>query len=150
MLANQIYQTFPLIYSQDNTTSIIARRWKGQLNENSKMLAFTNVIPEMNHNEIVGWENNPNLLKKISIIWLTDKDNHKRNILRMNQTNSLIKNFSTNQYFIEMKGDESIERDLKFIHFGDWLSYWCAIFHKTDPTPVEKIDLLKNELSESV
>mgnify|MGYP001203438811 FL=1 len=149
-LANHIYKTFPIIYSQDNTTSIIARRWKGQLNENSKMLAFSNVIPEMNHNEIVGWENNSQLLKKISIIWLVDKDNHKRNILRMNQTNSLIKNFSSNQHFIEMKGDIGIERDLKFIHFGDWLSYWCAIFHKTDPTPVKKIDLLKNKLSESI
>ena len=149
-LANHIFNTFPIIYSQDNTTSIIARRWKGQLNENSKMLAFSNVIPEMNHNEIVGWENNSQLLKKISIIWLVDKDNHKRNILRMNQTNSLIKNFSSNQHFIEMNGDTGIERDLKFIHFGDWLSYWCAIFHKTDPTPVKKIDLLKNKLSESI
>ena len=146
-LAHHIYKTFPIIYSQDNTTSIIARRWKGQLNENSKMLAFSNVIPEMNHNEIVGWENNPHLLKKISIIWLLDKDNHKRNILRMNQTNSLIKNFSSNQHFVELNGDTGIERNLKFIHFGDWLSYWCAIFHKTDPTPVEKIDLLKDILS---
>ena len=149
-LAKHIYKTFPLIYTQDNTTSIIARRWKGQLNENSKMLAFSNVIPEMNHNEIVGWENNPKLLKKISIIWLIDENNHKRNILRMNQSNSLIKNFSSNHYFIEMKGDTFIERCLKFIHFGDWLSYWCAIFHKTDPTPVKKIDLLKNKLSESI
>ena len=149
-LAKHIYKTFPIIYTQDNTTSIIARRWKGQLNENSKMLAFSNVLPEMNHNEIVGWENNPQLLKKISIIWLVDKDNHKRNIHRMHQTNSLIKNFSANQHFIEMSGDSDIERDLKFIHFGDWLSYWCAIFHKTDPTPVKKIDLLKNKLSESI
>ena len=104
----------------------------------------------MNHNEIVGWENNPQLLKKISIIWLIDKDNHKRNILRMIQTNSLIKKFSYNQHFVELNGDTGIERNLKFIHFGDWLSYWCAIFHKTDPTPVKKIDILKNKLSESI
>ena len=149
-LANHIYKSFPLIYSEDNTTSIIARRWKGQLNENSKMLAFSNVLPEMNHNEIVGWENNPQLLKKISIIWLIDKENHKRNIQRMNQTNLLIKNFSLNQHFVEMNGDTGIERHLKFIHFGDWLSYWCAIFHKTDPTPVKKIDILKNKLIESI
>ena len=43
-----------------------------------------------------------------------------------------------------------IIQNLKFIHFGDWLSFWCAIFHKTDPTPVKKIDLLKNKLSESI
>jgi len=149
-LAHHIFKTFPVIYTQDNTTSIVARRWKGQLNENSKMLAFSNVLPEMNHNEIVGWENNPQLLKKISIIWLIDKGNHKRNILRMNQTNLLIKNFSANQHFVELNGDTDIERNLKFIHFGDWLSYWCAIFHKIDPTPVKKIDILKNKLSESI
>ena len=86
-LAHHIFKTLPLIYTQDNTTSIVARRWKGQLNENSKMLALSNVLPEMNHNEIVGWENNPQLLKKISSIWLVDKGNHKRNILRMDHTN---------------------------------------------------------------
>ena len=68
----------------------------------------------------------------------------------MNQTNSLIKNFSSNQHFVELNGDTDIERNLKFIHFGDWLSYWCAIFHKIDPTPVKKIDILKNKLSESI
>ena len=68
----------------------------------------------------------------------------------MKQTNSLIKNFSANQYFVELIGDTGIERNLKFIHFGDWLSYWCAIFHKTDPTPVKKIDLLKKKLFESI
>ena len=59
---------------------------------------------------------------------------------------SLIKNFSANQHFIELNGDTGIERNLKFIHFGDWLSYWCAIRHNTNPTPVKNIDRLKAEL----
>jgi len=47
---------------------------------------------------------------------------------------------------IESKGKNRIERFLHMIHYGDWLSYWCAIAHGVDPSPVAKISKLKNEL----
>ena len=148
-LARTIYNTFPIIYAEDNTTSIVATRWRGQLSENSKMLSFGNSLPEMNHNEIVGWENNSEFLKNISIIWLSDNENYKRNLLRQVESNKIISNLSRNEFFIKMDGKSKIERNLKLIHFGDWLSFWCAILHKTDPTPVLKIDQLKSKLSKS-
>ena len=148
-LAKNIYNTFPIIYAEDNTTSIVATRWRGQLSENSKMLSFSSSLPEMNHNEIVGWENNSELLRNISIIWLVDNENYKRNLLRQVETNKIISSLSKNEFFINMDGKSKIERNLKLIHFGDWLSFWCAILHKTDPTPVLKIDQLKSKLSKS-
>jgi glucose/mannose-6-phosphate isomerase len=72
VLAKEIYRTIPVIYGENEMTSTIALRWKGQFCENSKMLAYHNDLPEMNHNEIVGWQENPKLLKQISILWISD------------------------------------------------------------------------------
>ena len=59
-LAQQLHKNIPIIYADNSTYGVTALRLKGQLCENSKMLAYHNELPELNHNEIVGWENNPN------------------------------------------------------------------------------------------
>ena len=146
-IAQRIYKTIPIIYGENEYTGIIALRWKGQLSENSKMLAFCNDLPEMNHNEIVGWENNNTLMDNISVIWLKDKDDHPRIISRQTATKDIIGKIAANHEIVSLQGDTQVERLLHLVHFGDWLSYWCAILHKTDPTPVKKIDHLKRILS---
>ncbi|MAP71365.1 MAG: bifunctional phosphoglucose/phosphomannose isomerase [Candidatus Marinimicrobia bacterium] len=146
-IAQRIYKTIPIIYGENEYTGIIALRWKGQLSENSKMLAFCNDLPEMNHNEIVGWENNNTLMDNISVIWLKDKDDHPRIISRQTATKDIIGKIAANHEVVSLQGDTQVERLLHLVHFGDWLSYWCAILHKTDPTPVKKIDHLKRILS---
>jgi glucose/mannose-6-phosphate isomerase len=118
------------------------------LEENAKMVAFHHVLPEMNHNEIVGYENNPELLSNLGIIWLTDKSDHERNRRRRELTKSIIGEKVLYQFDITGKGNSYLERLIYLIHFGDWVSYWCAIFHETDPTPVESITQLKKLLSE--
>ena len=148
-LAKKIYNTLPIIYADSDQLKSVALRIKGQICENGKILCYHNIFPEMNHNEIVGWENNSEFLKNISIIWLSDNENYKRNLLRQVESNKIISNLSRNEFFIKMDGKSKIERNLKLIHFGDWLSFWCAILHKTDPTPVLKIDQLKSKLSKS-
>ena len=55
----------------------------------------------------------------------------------------------SHQEVIKLNGKTYTERFLHLLHFGDWLSYWCALMHQTDPTPVEKIDKLKDALSET-
>ncbi|NOZ76017.1 MAG: bifunctional phosphoglucose/phosphomannose isomerase [FCB group bacterium] len=147
-LARAIYGTLPVIYGESETTGIAAVRWKGQLAENSKMLAYCNDLPELNHNEIVGWENNPDLLKSISVIWLLDPKSHTRVIYRQRISENIINSRVAGQYMIEVTGSNTFSRFLHLIHYGDWVSYWCAIAHGTDPTPVHKIDRLKKELSQ--
>ena len=148
-LANRIYKTIPVIYALSDSTNTIAIRWKGQLSENSKMLAYHSELPEMNHNEIVGWENNSKLIKQVSLIWLSDRDDHPRSALRQESTRKIIKDLPYLQEIISVEGASITERYLHMIHFGDWVSYWCAILHGTDPTPVKKIDRLKGILSET-
>ena len=146
-LAYRIYKKIPIIYSDNSTMRINAIRLKGQINENSKMLAYCNEIPELNHNEIVGWQNNSEIFKYLCVIWLEDSHDNKRNKIRKQITESILNDIEIEQYSIQMDGDTFQERFLNMIHYGDWLSFWCAIFHKTDPSPVEKIIKLKNILS---
>lgn len=147
-MAKDIYGTIPIIYGITDTTGVVALRWKGQLCENSKMLAYHNEIPEMNHNEIVGWGNNPDLLSELSVIWLKDENDNERVRARQNITTALLKDIDIMQYEVSAEGANNVERLLGLINYGDWLSYWCAILHNTDPSPVEKINKLKKALED--
>lgn len=147
-MAKDIYGMIPIIYGITDTTAVVALRWKGQLCENAKMLAYHNEIPEMNHNEIVGWGNNPDLLSELSVIWLKDKNDNERVQARQDITKSLLNDINIMQHEVNAEGANKVERLLDLINYGDWLSYWCAILHNTDPSPVEKINKLKKALKE--
>jgi len=147
VLSNKIFNTIPILYGETDNTSVIALRWSNQLSENSKMLAFCNEIPEFNHNEIVGWENNPNLIEKFSIIWLSDESDQERISIRQKISEKILKTIVKNQFEISLHGSSRFDRLLHLIHFGDWVSLWCAYLHGTDPSPVDKISRLKKELT---
>ena len=146
-IAKNIYNTIPIIYAENNNCEVIAVRWKGQLSENSKMLAYHNELPEMNHNEIVGWENNNDLIKNCSVIWLSDKSDYPRTVIRMKASRDIIGHLAKHHEIISVDGDSRTVRLLHLIHLGDWISFWCAVLHGTNPNPVEKIDKLKTILS---
>jgi len=149
-LANQIYDKIPIIYSDNSSMSIAALRLKGQICENSKMLSYHNDLPELNHNEIVGWENNSTLFNHLFVLWLSDRSDNKRVKIRQEITQTILNEKKVDQFVIEMTGNNFQDRFLNMINYGDWLSYWCAIAHKTDPSPVRNIARLKKELAEIV
>jgi len=146
-LAQKIKYCLPIIYTGSERLNPVAIRLKGQLCENGKMLAYNNSLPEMNHNEIEGWENNKGLFEQYYIIWLKDKDDHDRVKLRQNATLEILRKNGVKQSALKMKEKSFSERFLHMIHYGDWLSYWCAIAHESDPGPVEKIIQLKKKLA---
>ena len=146
-LAASIYKTLPIIYGTSESTAVAALRWKGQFCENASMLAYHNELPEMNHNEIAGWENNAKLFDNMSVRWLTDSNDHDQVQLRQKITKRIIGMKNNNQHVIAVAGSSVRVRLLHLIHFGDWVSYWCAILHGTDPSPVIPIMQLKEELS---
>ena len=148
LLAKELYNKMPIIYADSDCLNTVAVRLKGQICENSKILAYNNTFPEMNHNEIVGWEKNSELFKSYYIIWLFDKKMNKRNQARQKIVMDMLDNIGLEQKILEVFGNNFQERFLLLIHYGDWLSYWCAILHKIDPSPVNNINILKNKLSE--
>ena len=145
-LAKNIYNKIPIIYSDKSTMGVNGTRLKGQICENSKMLAYCNDLPELNHNEIVGWENNKIILNNLCVLWLKDLNDNERTKHRQEISNSIIGEMNIDQYSIQMEGKYFQERFLKMVHYGDWLSFWCAILHGINPSPVDKINRLKEEL----
>jgi len=145
-LAQQLHDKIPIIYSDASTLGIAAVRLKGQICENSKMLCYHNELPELNHNEIVGWENNSILFSHLFVLWLCDPNDSNRAKSRQEVTQTILNEKGVDQFIIEMTGNLFQDRFLNMINYGDWLSFWCAIANKTDPSPVDNIDRLKKEL----
>lgn len=146
-VARTIHRSIPVVYGEAGGTGAVALRWRGQLAENGKMLSFHHTLPEMNHNEIVGFYNNSELLEHLGVIWLIDRDSHPRTAERQKLTRDILGERVQYQLEIASEGESLYERLFYLIHFGDWVSFWAAMLHETDPSPVEQIERLKKALS---
>ena len=148
-LANTLKGKLPVVYSSVDILDVVNLRWRGQLSENAKVLAYGNFYPEMNHNELVGWKLNEDILKKIVVLMLEDGEDNERIKLRMEITSGIIKNYANDIIKLKGEGKNKLERIFDLVYLGDWVSYYLAIINKIDPTPVEAIDFLKNKLTEN-
>jgi glucose/mannose-6-phosphate isomerase len=147
-IAKKIENTIPIIYGGEDLTWVSGLRFRGQIEENAKMLAFHHNMPEMNHNEIEGWNFYPNLVENTTIIWLKDQDDHPRITKRIETSKELLRDKSSSQITIWEEGRNRIERLLKLIHMTDWVSYYLALLNKVNPTPVDQIQRLKRKMAE--
>jgi glucose/mannose-6-phosphate isomerase len=104
-------------------------------------------LPEMNHNELVGWKVLRRMMEEeIAVVFLRDKDDHPRVKLRMEITKGVIEQYASKVIEIQSEGKSVLARMFSLIYLGDWTSYYLAILNGIDPTPVKVIDYLKNEL----
>ena len=142
-IASAIHNTTPLIYS-DASFEGVGTRFKQQLNENSKVLAFNHVVPEMNHNELVGWAGGSN---DFSVMFLRNESDYHRNQLRMEICKEIIKTKTNKVFEIYSKGISEIEKTLYLIILTDWISVYLAEILQVDPIEVDVITNLKNQLS---
>jgi glucose/mannose-6-phosphate isomerase len=145
-IALKLYKNLPLIYTSP-ILSPAGLRWKGQLSENSKVLAFSNTFPELNHNEIVGWRCLPGILKRCYLIILCDKKDSPRIKKRIKITSKIIKDEAKGLDLLHSQGESLLARLFSLIYLGDWVSYYLAILNRIAPTPVKAIDYLKKELA---
>jgi glucose/mannose-6-phosphate isomerase len=146
-LANQLKSKIPILYSSADFLSIVGLRWKGQFSENAKVLAFCSVFPELNHNEIVGWERLPNILTNFQIIYFRDRDDNNRNQIRMQITQGILEKVTSPIIELFAEGNSRLARLFSLIYLGDWVSFYLAVINGIDPTKIEKIQILKNRLS---
>ncbi len=116
-------------------TGPIAYRWKSQFNENAKLPAFWNEIPELDHNEIVGWES-AGELGRFSAVFLDDADLHPRIRQRIELTRGLIAGAGAPTFRVETEGVTPTERLLSLTVLGDLVSLYLAVLRGIDPTPV--------------
>lgn len=148
-IAGRIYGKFPVVYGGQDHIDCVITRWRGQLAENGKTLSSGHVFPEMNHNEIVGWEHPECLLKDFLVVLLRDIDDHPRNIKRMDITKKILKSARAEIIEVNSSGAGLLARMFSLISIGDFTSFYLAILNKCDPTPVERISYLKKRLAGS-
>lgn len=145
-LAKQLYNKLPVVYSSADRFDVVNTRWRGQIAENGKVLAFGHVLPEMNHNELVGWKVLKRHMQDMAVIFLRDKEDHDRVKLRMEITKSIVGEYASKVIEVQSEGTSLLARIFSVIYLGDWVSFYLAIMNGVDPTPVKVIDYLKNEL----
>ncbi|MCD6141688.1 bifunctional phosphoglucose/phosphomannose isomerase [Candidatus Bipolaricaulota bacterium] len=144
-LARSLYGRIPLFYGTAGNTDLVAMRWKTQVNENSKQPAFWNVIPELNHNEIVGFSDE-RLRQGLSCVFLENDYDHPENRARIEIMHELLHG-KVPAVVIGADGRSELSQVLSQIHFGDYVSYYLAILNQIDPTPVELIESFKRRMS---
>jgi len=146
-LAEKINGRIPVIYSGSDKLDTANLRWRGQIQENAKYLAFGNLLPEMNHNEINGWSHPKEMVGSFLPIFLRDRDDHDRIATRLDITKRIISKSSGAAQEVRSQGESLLARLFSLIYLGDWVSYYLALLNGTDPSPVPVIENLKKQLA---
>jgi glucose/mannose-6-phosphate isomerase len=144
-LARALHNTIPQI-AGSGPTAPVAYRWKTQINENAKRPAFAHELPELDHNEIVGWQGAKDL-GRFAAVFLDDSDLHPRERQRIELTRGLIADQAAATFRVESVGETRLERLLSLVLLGDLVSLYLAVLRGVDPGPVEIIDRLKGALA---
>jgi glucose/mannose-6-phosphate isomerase len=145
-LARSLVGGVPVVYGAGVTTAI-AYRWKTQLNENAKVPAFWHELPELDHNELVGWGGAAEL-GRMSAVFLEDSDTHPRIADRVELTEALIRDAAAGTFRVGTRGTTLVERVFSLVLLGDLMSVYLAALRGIDPGPVELIEQLKTNLAE--
>jgi len=145
-IARKLKDSLPVIWGTSGISEVAALRWKAQINENAKCPAYYNVFPELNHNEIVGFEVPPQLLSSMSCIILRDQYDHERVKRRIEISKGIIKDKVKSIIEVKSQGESYLARFYSLVYIGDYASVYLALEYGINPTPVAVIDYLKAEL----
>jgi glucose/mannose-6-phosphate isomerase len=141
-IAQKIKGKTPIIYAS-NRLKTIAKNWKIKINENAKTPAFWNYFPELNHNEMVGFTNPQGNFISLMLIDENDSEKIKK---RAKITAQLYKEKGLNIEIINLGGESYLEKILRALVLGDWVSYYLALEYNQDPTPVDMVENFKGRI----
>ena len=144
-IAKAINGRMPVVYG-GRTTAAAARRWRTQLNENSKLPAFFGELPEGHHNEVVGWHHANDAL--IAVV-LESAREHERMHRRFDVTADVMAAAGLAAVRVDARGDSGTAQVMSLVLLGDLVSVYLAVLRGSDPTPVEEIERLKQRLAGS-
>ncbi|WP_245574316.1 bifunctional phosphoglucose/phosphomannose isomerase [Desulfovirgula thermocuniculi] len=146
-LAANMHGRIPVIWGASGTSEVAAQRWKGQINENAKAPAYWNVFPELNHNELVGFEHPAELLAQLYVVMLRDPQDHPRVQKRFALTREIVEKAVAGMAEVEARGQGLLARMYSLVYVGDYASVYLALLYGVDPGPVKVIDQLKARLA---
>ena len=142
-VADQIYNKLPILYTTGRMEAVTIRL-RQQINENAKMLCWHHVIPEMNHNELVGWTTRD---ERLAVLYFRNRDDLKKNQKRIDINKEIIANYTRTIIELYSKGNSFIEKSIYFVHLGDWISWFLSELREVDSMEIKVIDFLKSELA---
>lgn len=142
-LAVLLQDRLPVLYGAAGGWEGIAYRWRTQLEENSKTLAFHHIYPEATHNEISGWVEPKGLMKHSAVLFLADPAVHPRILKRMEFGIKVARGEGAKAEKVSVPGATTLERMLRLIALGDFASVYLGILYRIDPTPVVRVEALK-------
>ncbi len=142
-IAGVLHQTIPVIYSLGGSEGV-AVRFRQQINENSKMLCWHHIFPEMNHNELVGWATRQ---EQVSVVTFHTSFDFERTKKRYEICRDIFLKNAASVTDIHAKGHSRLEQFFYLIHIGDWISCYIADLKGIDAVEVNVINDLKNALA---
>jgi len=148
IIAKKLKGKLPVIYC-DGRLHAMAVRFQNQLNENAKQLAHVNTFPELNHNEIEGWQFPQSILSQVQVIYLYSDHDHERVEKRMEICREIFEKRSNPIIDIVAEGASLLEQYYYLIHLTDWISYFLARENQADPNEPGAVDFVKEELDKS-
>ena len=145
-LAWQLGDRVPVIWGADGIGAVAAARWRTQCNENGKMPAWSSALPELDHNEIVGWTRPAG--EGFMVIALRHEDEHPEVAARFALSLELARESGAATAEEWAAGRSALARLCSLILMGDFTSTYAGLLRGADPTPVAAIDRLKAPLHE--
>jgi glucose/mannose-6-phosphate isomerase len=148
-LALWLGEELPVLYVPRDPLGAVGRRWRSQFNENAQRLAWGGEIPELDHNEIVGWPARPWLQGNTRVLFLEDADQHPQVSRRIAVTAEWVASTGAVVRRLTGQGAGRLERIWSLVALGDFTSVYLALVWGIDPTPVTGIEHLKSRLREA-
>lgn len=148
-LALGLQGKIPILYGASSRMDGIARRWKSQINENTKLFASYNSFPEITHNEIECWQNLNSFKKLCKVLILTDAVPYSEDKKRITLGLNLITAKVGPVEHVYPIGKSSLARLFSLVYLGDFVSVYLALLYATDPTPMPMIDFIKRRLGKT-
>ena len=146
-LAARLHERIAVVYGAGILTDV-ARRWKTQINENSKQWAFFETLPELNHNAVLGYRYPVGTADRVCVLFLRCRSLHPRTLFRYEITGEMLDQCKIPHQYIDGYGDNELTQVMSLVLLGDWVSYYLAMLNGIDPSPIPEIDLLKKRLAQ--
>jgi len=147
-LASVLHGRVAVVYG-GGFLAAVARRWKGQLNENAKHWAFFEQLPELDHNAVMGYQFPAEAASEVVVVLLESALLPSRLRLRYTVTAELLARQDIPYHTVEAWGDDPLAQLVAAVSYGDWTSYYLALLNGVDPTGIAAIDYLKARLGEA-
>ncbi len=148
-LARKLVNRLVVVHASADHLEAVAMRWKSQLAENAKALAFHSLYPELTHNEIVGWAGKSPVVANSHVLVLRDAEDDARTQRRIEAASEMIVEAGAEVSQVWSGNGSRLARMFGLLHLGDYVSVYLAVLNRTNPTPIEAIDTIKTRLAQS-